>query len=129
MLSYIDAIIYNTTAYPIMLVALALVGLFLSIFSRVPILLRCFYLALMVLCAPYGFLVWFSSITADLYDNPIHKLDLFLTFIVNLITPCVIFSYSRQFKSFYCNSNVWLYSPLIVLIGSLGCTVFLILTQ
>ena len=118
-----------TSAYPITLVILLLIAMFLSPWSRVRMLLRCIYIALMVLCVPYGFLVWLASIVADLYDDPIHKLNLFLILLFNVLTLSVLFSYLRPFKTVHFNSKAWLYSPFFVLFISLGCTIYLVLTK
>lgn len=118
-----------TAAYPMTLIVLLLIGLLLLPWSRVSTVLRSFYITLMILSVPYGCLVWLASITADLYDNPIHKLNLFLILLFDALIPSVMLSYLKQVKTSRFNSKAWLYSPLSVLIGSLSCFFYLLLTK
>lgn len=115
--------------YPITLMVL-LVTIIVSLpFSRAPMLLRIIYLALVVLCLPYGCMVYLASITADLYDNPIQKLNLLLIVCINLSVQMVLISYLRQVKCIRFDSNLWLYCPFGFIAASVGCSSYLLFTQ
>ena len=119
----------HTGMYPITLIVLLVITLVSLPFSRAPILLRVVYIVLMALCVPYGFIVFLASITADLYDNSIQKLNLLLILSFNLSVQIVLISYLRQFKYIKFDSKIWLYFPFSLIAASLGCITYLLLTQ
>lgn len=113
--------IFYTMVYPLTLTLLLIISLPLAWYNPISLKWRWVYVLCMLFCIPYGMIVFLAGITADLFHNPVHIINLSLIIIFESSVNVLYLYLLHNGQKLYHNNRL-LCMPLIVFLASLLCS-------